>query len=258
MKKVIGLRTIKTGISVYLSVIISNLLNLEYPFFVCMTAIVSMDKTAKLSLKMGKNRVFGTMCGALLGLVFNYVDAGNPILCGIGIILLILFLNQLNMQGAIPISGIVFSAMMVHLGDKSPILYGMHRTLDSFIGASITCLVNFMILPYYNVSHIDEDIEKFAITIVKLQKQLQFGQVIVLDDMIKISKKIESNLDLYVHEIMSLKNKQKILDICAKYRFLKEVLEELIVIEKIKDDQYVYKYHLKKIDGLIQQYENLI
>ena len=54
----VGLRTLKTGLVVTLSVIVSRLIGLEYPFFVVMTAIISMDKTSISSLKMGRNRVF--------------------------------------------------------------------------------------------------------------------------------------------------------------------------------------------------------
>lgn len=257
MKNYIGLRTIKTGVAVCLSVIVSNFLNLEYPFFVCMTAIVSMDKTAKLSLKMGRNRVFGTLCGACLGILFNYIDAGNPLLCGIGIIILITFLNKLNMQGAIPVSGIVFSAMMVHLGGKSPILYGIHRTLDSFVGAIITCLVNFMILPYYNVNHVDEDINKLKAAVFELRQNLEFRKQFSLDEITKLASKVEFDLDLYMHEIMSPSDKQRILDICARYRLIKDMVDELCIIEHIIDDEYVYNYHVNKITEYQTQYEIL-
>lgn len=254
MKGYIGLRTIKTGISVCLSVIVSNMLKLEYPFFVCMTAIVSMDKTAKLSLKMGRNRVFGTLCGASLGLLFNYIDAGNPFLCGLGIILLILFLNKLNMQGAIGISGIVFSAMMVHLGDKSPLLYGIHRTLDSFVGASITCLVNLMILPYYNVEHVEHDIEKLKEALYLCKDSIQYQMPFSIEHITKLSKDLEFKLDLYMHEIMSVKNKNYILDLCAKYRLIKDMIDELEILMTIHDDEYVFHYHLSKIEKYQERY----
>ena len=70
MFKKIGLRTIKTGIAVTLSLLVSSLLKLEYPFFVAMTSIISMDKTAMNSMKMGRNRILGTFIGAIVGILF--------------------------------------------------------------------------------------------------------------------------------------------------------------------------------------------
>ena len=137
----IGLRTLKTGLVVALSVILSAILKLEYPFFVVMTAIISMDKTMVNSLKMGRNRVFGTFLGACIGIGLSYIDRGNPLLCGLGIIILIQICNHLKLQGAITIGGIVMTAIMVHT-DKTPLYYGFHRTLDTLVGATISFVVN--------------------------------------------------------------------------------------------------------------------
>lgn len=258
MRNYIGLRTIKTGISVCLSVIVSNLLALEYPFFVCMTAIISMDKTVLLSLKMGRNRVFGTICGATLGLLFQYIDAGNPLLCGLGIILLIVFLNKMNMTGAIGISGIVFCAMMVHLGDKSPILYGIHRTLDSFIGASITLFVNMLILPYYNVNKLDDKIEYLKSELEKIKDMMTLNQIIDLRGVHELSNGIAFDLDLYMHEIMSAKKKQDVLELCAQYSLLKDIIEEMEIVSKIRHDQHVFDYHMNQITHHFDYYYTLL
>ena len=75
----IGLRTIKTAIAVTICVILANIFDLEYPFFMGMTAIISMDKTMTNSLKMGRNRVFGTFLGACIGILLSYVDRGNAL-----------------------------------------------------------------------------------------------------------------------------------------------------------------------------------
>ena len=103
----IGLRTIKTAIAVTLCVIIANIFDLEYPFFMGMTAIISMDKTMTNSLKMGRNRVFGTFLGACIGIMLSYIDRGNALLCGVGVIILITLCNFFKLQGAITIGGIV-------------------------------------------------------------------------------------------------------------------------------------------------------
>jgi len=89
----IGLRTIKTALAVSISIFLSQLLNLEYPYFVAMTAIISMDRTARLSIDMGRNRVIGTLIGALIGILFATIDQGNPWLAGIGILIIILISN---------------------------------------------------------------------------------------------------------------------------------------------------------------------
>ena len=149
MKKILGLRTIKTGVALALAIFVAQILEIEYPFFVGMTAIISMDKTMTNSLKMGRNRVVGTFLGACIGVLLSYVDRGNPLLCGIGIMMLILICNKLRLQGSITIGGIVMIAIMVHT-DKTPLFYGFHRTFDTLICALVSLFVNIVLFPYAN------------------------------------------------------------------------------------------------------------
>lgn len=246
MKNYIGLRTLKTGIAICISVIVSNLLNLEYPFFVCMTALISMDKTVLSSIKMGRNRVFGTFLGASIGFCFHHIAPGNPILCGIGIMLLIVILNKLKMPGAIGIGGIVFSAMMVHLGTKDPFLYGMHRTLDSFVGATVTLFVNALILPYYNLDRLHDKINDYHQLLTDTYISFTNGNQMNLKPIISKAKDIDFYLDLYLNEIMSSKKKAEVLEACARYTLLKETSDELEIVTKTNDDAHVQNYHLQK------------
>ncbi|MEG2074017.1 MAG: aromatic acid exporter family protein [Angelakisella sp.] len=149
LTNLVGLRTLKTALSVTLCIVIANILRLEYPFFVGMTAIFAMGRTMHESFFMSLVRVGGTLIGAATGICMSYISRGNPILIFIGIIFVIVVCNKCNLQAAIPISGIVFLWIMVHVGDASPLFYGMHRVFDSFIGAAVSCSVNLLLPPYH-------------------------------------------------------------------------------------------------------------
>lgn len=199
--KNIGLRTIKTGIAVTLSIIVARILHLEYPFFIAMTALISMDKTMGNSLKMGRNRIMGTFFGACIGIGLSYIDRGNPILCGIGMILLIQLCNATGLKGSITIGGIVMVAIMVHT-DKTPIFYGFHRTLDTAIGASLSFLVNITIFPYSTVHRLDE-------TTIKLWDQtdacvlaLKNHEIMNSSEIRETLKSIDVELMLYDNEFL--------------------------------------------------------
>ena len=64
----IGLRTIKSGIAVFLCL---ALLPSE-PFFACLTAIICLQDTVYNSIHMGINRGAGTILGACFGLIFLF------------------------------------------------------------------------------------------------------------------------------------------------------------------------------------------
>ena len=69
----IGMRTIKTGLAVAVSLFIAQLMNLKSPIFVGIAAIVSMQTTVNESLVAGKNRMLATFVGAVIGLIFSYI-----------------------------------------------------------------------------------------------------------------------------------------------------------------------------------------
>ena len=66
-----GLRTMKSALAVTLAIGLAQCLRLEYPFFAGMTALIAMDKTALLSIKMARNRIVGTFLGAVIGVLLS-------------------------------------------------------------------------------------------------------------------------------------------------------------------------------------------
>ena len=64
----IGLRTIKSGIAVFLCL---ALLPSE-PFFACLTAVICLQDTVYNSIHIGINRGAGTILGSCFGLIFLF------------------------------------------------------------------------------------------------------------------------------------------------------------------------------------------
>lgn len=143
----VGMRNIKTGISVFLCVIVSRLLKLEIPFYACIAAVISMQSSVTSSFHAGRNRMLGTLVGAATGLAFALIDPGNAILSGIGVSIVIFITNYLKWNKSASIGCIVFLAIMTNLNGKTPVNYSLNRILDTFIGISIAVLVNYLIFP---------------------------------------------------------------------------------------------------------------
>lgn len=254
----VGLRTLKTGLVVTLSVIVSRLIGLEYPFFVVMTAIISMDKTSISSLKMGRNRVFGTFLGAAIGIGLSYIDRGNPLLLGLGVIILIQICNNLKLQGAITIGGIVMTAIMVHT-DKTPMYYGFHRTLDTLCGATISFIVNMTVFPYSRMKSIDKTIFFFINTLDSIINTARHEKYICIDDLRDELKYISIEIDLCHNEfIFSPKKKERLLELESHYKMAKEVFFELEVCETLdaEKDKEIFDYHLNKATSTYYKYIN--
>ena len=225
----IGMRNVKTAISVFLSLVISKLLKFEYPFYAAIAAVIAMQGSVSSSFKAGKNRMLGTFIGASVGLLLALIRPGNVILCGIGIIIVIYLCNLLKWNNSVSIACVVFLAIMVNLKGGSPLFYSFNRLVDTFVGIGVAVLVNYFISPpdYMN----------------KIIKSCSFLKK-KTDDLVKerICLGRDINLETYKSEILSL---EKMLGV-----YISESRQKTDSIDKINDILEIYRAiynHLKII-----------
>ncbi|WP_046213499.1 FUSC family protein [Paenibacillus wulumuqiensis] len=148
MKFAIGMRNLKTALAVLICLIISQLLHLEYPFYAVIATIIAMENSVTNSFTVGKNRVMGTIVGALCGFLFALIDPYSAVFSAIGIVVVIYICNLLNWNKSISIASIVFLAVMLNLRPgESPLFYGMNRVTDTLIGIGVAVLVNYLVYP---------------------------------------------------------------------------------------------------------------
>lgn len=143
----IGMRTIKTSIAVTISITLAYILKLNSPFFVGVAAIIAMQDNLVDSYRMGRNRVLGTILGAVVGLLGSLISAGNPIIIGIGIIIVIHLCNKLGWNKSISIASIVFISITLNVEEGSELYYSLNRILDTIVGIVVAVIVNFIISP---------------------------------------------------------------------------------------------------------------
>ncbi|CDF58836.1 FUSC family protein [Thermobrachium celere] len=144
----IGMRNIKTALAVFLSIIFSNILKLDYPFYAAIASLVCMQSTLEKTYTAGKNRLLGTFIGAVLGFVFASLFPTNALFSALGIVLLIYICNKLDWNDAISMAGIVFLGIMLNIKDnKHALVYSYKRLLETLIGITIAFIVNSFIKP---------------------------------------------------------------------------------------------------------------
>ncbi|GFR35275.1 hypothetical protein TCEA9_10870 [Thermobrachium celere] len=144
----IGMRNIKTALAVFLSIVFSNILKLDYPFYAAIASLVCMQSTLEKTYTAGKNRLLGTFIGAVLGFVFASLFPTNALFSALGIVLLIYICNKLDWNDAISMAGIVFLGIMLNIKDnKHALVYSYKRLLETLIGITIAFIVNYFIKP---------------------------------------------------------------------------------------------------------------
>ncbi len=125
----VGARIQKTALSVFICIIISHLLGGKSPFYACIAAVICMQDSHENTIKMGKNRMIGTIIGGIAGIfatfiffTYNnyYFDAALiSLLC----IVVIYYCNLLNKSGSVTIACIVLLANTVLSKDEPSYIY---------------------------------------------------------------------------------------------------------------------------------------
>lgn len=252
LSKLIDLKTLKSSIAVTIAVFLAQRLNLEYPFFAGMTALISMDITALLSIKMARNRIVGTIIGACIGVILaTLFGQGNALLCGLGVIFLCSILNKLNLQGAIGIGGIVMFAILVHT-DLTPMFYAINRTLPTILGGIVSVIVNISIFPLANVQRLNSMLIKIWHTAEKLIDSVKETEDDELEEIHEELVSLENQLLVYKDEALFKRGKE-IVDRCNyELKALRNIFTEVDVLKSIDWETYpeVYRYHYNRVHDL--------
>jgi uncharacterized membrane protein YgaE (UPF0421/DUF939 family) len=149
----IGSRNLKTAISVFICIIVFQLLKRPYPFYACIAAVICMQNSVHNSFVAGKNRMIGTIIGAVIGIMFSIFIGQNAIVTGLGIVLVIYLCNFFNYDGSVSIACVVFLAIMTNLKEGTSYMYAINRVFDTFVGIIVAILVN----KYINFSKLDAE-----------------------------------------------------------------------------------------------------
>lgn len=150
----IGLRNIKTGLSVFICMILFQIFKRNDPFYACIAAVICMKDTVENSRLIGINRLIGTFLGGLLGILAIYITSllnissfFSPIVTSLGIILTIYICTLLKKPGAVTIACIVYIGIMINHTGSNSYYYAVNRIFDTSIGVIIAIFINKYIKP---------------------------------------------------------------------------------------------------------------
>ncbi|WP_027624944.1 FUSC family protein [Clostridium lundense] len=138
-------KAIRVGVAASLCMLVSNLLKLKFPFFVLLPAVMPISTFFGETVKFGINRIIGSTIGAIVGVVLATIQSQNILLVGLGVILIVYVCNYLKWDSTTSIACLVFASIIVGVKGTSAFEYSVHRLLDTFIGISITTIVNHYI-----------------------------------------------------------------------------------------------------------------
>lgn len=244
----IGMRTIKSGIGVMLCVLVSNLKIIQNPFFAAISCVVAMQTTVKGSLRMGINRVKGTIIGGIVGFLFAIIYPGNAILAGLGVIATIYSCNVFKLNKAISVACVTYCAIYLGVGTEEPFLYSLNRIIDTSMGVIIGVFINYFISrPDYlqDIYNEFKIIEEKVLDLVK--KKLIQNQEIDVMSFYKEVVKLEATYKLFIEELDYMKDDIKVDKLENTLIMCKEIYFHLQSIEFLQKKCYLSSKNYEKL-----------
>ena len=163
----IGARNLKTALAIFLSIMVLKLLGFDSSFYACIAAVICMGDSFENSLKMGKNRMIGTLIGGCVGLFATFLLSyysnfwfETILITGLSIIV-IYICTLLNKPGSVSIACIVFLANLLLTRDYSNYVYNISRIFETLVGIVISIIINIYIFPPKDAKDVKDKINLF-------------------------------------------------------------------------------------------------
>ena len=180
MKKIhkphIGLRTVKTGLAVILSMVVVDAYGTTPSklIFAMLGAMAAVQTTFKASLESCLTQIVGVLFGALAGVALMALPIPGLMAAGIGIVLVITLYNSLGIHFAPGLPCLIVVTLCT-TPDIRPFSYAVGRIWDTAIGLGVGMLINSLVFPYDNSRQIRATLESLDRQVIAFLEEMFDG-----------------------------------------------------------------------------------
>lgn len=153
-----GMRTIKTALAIIVILLLYQvgdyfgIADRGDAFLACVSGLICMRDSVEKSVSSGISRLWGTLIGAILGLIYLLIDLANEyyvfniLIMAAGIIVLIVLCNVFHLHDSVIIGCVVFLFITLQQTDIDPLIHSIRRFVDTGIGIGISIGINHFVL----------------------------------------------------------------------------------------------------------------
>ena len=253
--KKVGLRNLKTALAVALTIFLSQILNLRSPFFAGIAAITAMQSSVSESFSSGVDRMFSTILGGTIALLFSLVAPENPFFIGLGIIIIIYLCNVFNWKQSVQLSGMVFLSIILNYEEGSRVDYAFYRTVDTLFGLVIGTLINYFVLPPNLEDKMVESVQKMYLQVKNMVGAIIWKEEgVELETLRKDLVEIEENYNILKKETKLNLYKSHTLDnLEIIFELLENIYSNLSIVYSMDKAKYIDEENRKSLEKLFNK-----
>ncbi|RKD26792.1 hypothetical protein BEP19_16480 [Ammoniphilus oxalaticus] len=155
----LGRRTIKTAVSVMVSLFVATLLGLEPAVFAAVAAAISIQPTNERSLRYAVEQIQANIVGAVVAISVALLFDVHFYTVSLAIITVITLTNLFKWKESIPLA-IVTVIFIMEAPTDNFLFYSGNRFMITFVGVVISGLINIVLLPPKYVTHLRRNYEQ--------------------------------------------------------------------------------------------------
>ncbi len=202
----IGLRTIKTAVSVIIAMIVADSIGMSTSryVFAMLGAMAAMEPTVKDSMEACVVQSASLILGGIAGVLLLSVKLPMLVTTGIGMVLIITFHNACRLRFSPSLACLIVVTLCTSSVDQ-PVLYAAGRVWDTAIGLLVGLMVNTLVFPYDNSSQIRSLIESLDFEVIGFLEDMFDG-----DDVLPDAEKMTGKIDDMARQLRIFGNQRLI------------------------------------------------
>ena len=238
----IGMRTIKTVVSVVIAMLIvdSNLSPYSNLSVAMLGAIAAVQPSFRESVYSGMSQIVGSAVGLTIGILLLQLPMDHILTTGISVVLVILLYNLLRITYSPSLPVLMVVILCTSEGIEPVIPWALGRLWDTCIGVSVGMIINTLLFPYDNSKQIRFTVESLDRELISFLEEMFDGDD-VLPDIRIMTKRVKS-----MQQQLAIFEKQRLI---GHVRRQKQEIEKFRICEQ-KARQLVARIELLTLMGV--------
>lgn len=135
--------SIRATIAAVLSLMVADWLDLRYPIYAFIAAVLVTDLQPATSRRLGMRRLAATIIGAVWGAVLTQFLPSSPWSIGAGVLVAMLTSQLLRAEDGARVAGYICGIILLDHSFE-PWTYALHRFLETVIGILAALAISYM------------------------------------------------------------------------------------------------------------------
>ncbi len=133
----------RAGVGAGLSAAVALQLDLKYPIYAFIAAVIVTDLSSSRTRQLGLLRLVATVVGAGIGAMLSMALPPGPLALGLGVLIAMLVCHLVHLQEGAKVAGYICGIVLLEHGDH-PWSYALFRLIETMLGIAVATAISFV------------------------------------------------------------------------------------------------------------------